>query len=97
MPVSFRAFSSNSSSMIIVVRMCIMVHESYALVKRQLPVTSSGEQLLPAAPDVWVRIAHLSGAGGFEDPGVDEALEVFAGAIGRDDRRMRQVLFDVSA
>jgi predicted TIM-barrel fold metal-dependent hydrolase len=54
------------------------------------------EQLLPAALDVPVQIAHLAGAGGFDDPLVDEALGVFVTAIATNDPRMKQVWFDVS-
>lgn len=54
------------------------------------------EQLLPEAPDVTIQIAHLAGAGGYDDPAVDEALGVFVEAIARKDTRMRNVYFDVS-
>jgi len=53
-------------------------------------------ELLPAAPRVPVQIAHLSGAGGYDDPSVDEALRVFIDAISRHDRRMAHVFFDIS-
>jgi predicted TIM-barrel fold metal-dependent hydrolase len=52
-------------------------------------------QVLPAAPHVAVQIAHLAGAGGFDDPGVDQALQVFIAAIGRHDSRMQHVYFDI--
>ena len=53
-------------------------------------------ELLPAAPDVPVQIAHLAGAGGYDDPATDEALAVFVDAIGKRDPRMANVYFDVS-
>jgi uncharacterized protein len=53
-------------------------------------------QVLPAAPHVVVQIAHLAGAGSYDDPAVDEALGVFAAAVQRRDPRMAHVLFDVS-
>jgi uncharacterized protein len=53
-------------------------------------------QVLPAAPHVTVQIAHLAGAGGYDDPAVDEVLGIFVAAIQRDDARMSHVLFDVS-
>ena len=34
-------------------------------------------EILPAAPDVDVQIAHLAGAGGYEVPAGDQALQVF--------------------
>jgi predicted TIM-barrel fold metal-dependent hydrolase len=52
-------------------------------------------ELLPAAPDVPVQIAHLAGAGGY-DAAVDSALSVFTDAIARHDPRMRNVWFDVT-
>jgi predicted TIM-barrel fold metal-dependent hydrolase len=54
------------------------------------------EQVLPAAPDVPVQIAHLAGAGGFDEPGVDSALAVFAEAIARGDRRTARLWFDLT-
>jgi uncharacterized protein len=53
-------------------------------------------ELVPAAPDVPIQIAHLAGAGGYSDPGVDQALEVFVDAIARNDPRTRQLWFDIS-
>jgi len=53
------------------------------------------ERLLPAAPDVTVRIAHLAGGGGY-DPVIDEALAVYAQAIERGDPRVRRLYFDAS-
>jgi predicted TIM-barrel fold metal-dependent hydrolase len=47
-------------------------------------------------PDVPIQIAHLAGAGGYDDPSVDQALAVFADAITRQDRRMAHVYFDAS-
>jgi predicted TIM-barrel fold metal-dependent hydrolase len=52
-------------------------------------------ELLPAAPDVPVQIAHLAGAGGFE-PATDAALKVFTDAITRRDQRLRNVWFDAT-
>jgi uncharacterized protein len=53
-------------------------------------------ELLPTAADMPIQIAHLAGAGGFDDPLVDQALGVFVGAIAKADTRMRRVYFDVS-
>ena len=54
------------------------------------------EQLLPSAPDVIVQIAHVAGAGSYEDPGVDGALGVFADAIAAKDKRVKNLYIDVS-
>jgi predicted TIM-barrel fold metal-dependent hydrolase len=53
-------------------------------------------EVLPAAQDVPVQIAHLAGAGGYDDPLVDQALAVFVAAIAKQDARMAHVYFDVS-
>lgn len=50
-------------------------------------------QVLPAAPDVTVQIAHFAGGG----PGyTDEALEVFAEAIAAKDPRTKNLYFDIA-
>jgi len=53
------------------------------------------EQLLPAAPDVTVQIAHLAGSGGYNAES-DEALAVYAEAIRGGDPRVRRLWFDAS-
>lgn len=56
------------------------------------------DDLLPAASDVPVQIAHLAGAGGYgDDPTVDPALSVFVEAIARADPRVRHLLVDVTS
>jgi predicted TIM-barrel fold metal-dependent hydrolase len=50
-------------------------------------------QLLPAAPDIPVQIAHFAGGG----PGyTDEALEVYAEAIAAGDPRTKNLYFDIA-
>jgi predicted TIM-barrel fold metal-dependent hydrolase len=53
------------------------------------------KELLPAAPNVPVQIAHLSGAGGY-DAEIDSALGVFIDAIAKHDARLKNVWFDVT-
>jgi predicted TIM-barrel fold metal-dependent hydrolase len=53
-------------------------------------------QVLPAAPNVPIQIAHMAGAGGYDDPGIDAAVGVFADAIAARDERMKHVYFEVS-
>jgi len=51
------------------------------------------DQVLPAAPDIVVQVAHMAGAG----PGwTDEALAVFAEAVAAHDPRTRNLYFDVT-
>jgi uncharacterized protein len=52
--------------------------------------------VIPAAPDVPIQIAHLASSGDFDEPGVGEALDVFAKAIADKDPRMKKVYFDMS-
>lgn len=53
------------------------------------------DQILPAAPDIPVQIAHMAGAG----PGYvqDAAFEVFANARQAGDARMKNVFVDVAS
>jgi predicted TIM-barrel fold metal-dependent hydrolase len=53
-------------------------------------------EILPAAPDVPIQIAHLAGAGDY-DPATDSALSVFVDAIARHDSRMKNLWFDVTS
>ena len=53
------------------------------------------DELLPAAPDVTVQIAHLGGAGGVEAS--FDGLEVFVDAIKKRDSRAKNLWFDVTS
>lgn len=53
-------------------------------------------EIVPAAPDVPIQIAHLAGAGGYRDPLIDEAVSVFAEAIEKRDPRTKNLYFDVT-
>jgi uncharacterized protein len=55
------------------------------------------DDLVPMAPDVPIQIAHLAGAGGYDDPLVDQALSVFVDAIEKGDPRAKRLYFDVTA
>jgi predicted TIM-barrel fold metal-dependent hydrolase len=54
------------------------------------------DQLLPAAPDVTVQIAHMGGSGGVDPEIFGGGLEVFVDAIEQRDPRMKNVWFDVT-
>jgi uncharacterized protein len=55
------------------------------------------DELLSAAPDVVVQVAHLAGGGGGAlEPAADEALAVFADAFAQDDPRVRNLYLDVA-
>jgi predicted TIM-barrel fold metal-dependent hydrolase len=53
-------------------------------------------ELLPAAPDVVVQVAHLASAGSPQDEGAQHALEVFVDAVARNDPRTRNLYFDAT-
>src|SRR5690349_12769328 len=81
-------------------RMAIVVHIR-PTVSRSRPYGAAQarafiENVLPSAPDIVVQIAHLGGAGGYDDPAVDEALGVYADAIAAKDPRVARVYFEVS-
>ncbi|MFL5605051.1 MAG: amidohydrolase family protein [Gemmatimonadaceae bacterium] len=54
------------------------------------------DRLLPRAPDVVVQVAHLAGTAGFPDY-AEQAMDVFASAIERQDPRTRNLYFDQTA
>jgi predicted TIM-barrel fold metal-dependent hydrolase len=80
-------------------RMAIVVHMRTSLDLRRRYGADAARvflnELLPAAPDVPVQIAHLAGAGGY-DAATDSALSVFTDAIARHDPRMKNVWFDAT-
>src|SRR6476661_8143122 len=80
-------------------RMAIVVHMRTSLDLRRRYGADAARvflnELLPAAPDVPVQIAHLAGAGGY-DAVTDSALSVFTDAIARHDPRMKHVWFDAA-
>jgi predicted TIM-barrel fold metal-dependent hydrolase len=82
-------------------RMTLVVHMR-ASVTQNLPYGRDEaliflNELLPAAPDVVVQVAHLAGAGSWQDRGAQRALEVFADAVAKHDPRTRLLYFDVTA
>jgi predicted TIM-barrel fold metal-dependent hydrolase len=85
--------AANRLHMPIVVHMHVSVdlHRSYGAAEARVFLN----ELLPAAPDVPVQIAHLTGSGGY-DAATDSALSVFVDAISRYDTRMKNVWFDAA-
>jgi predicted TIM-barrel fold metal-dependent hydrolase len=53
-------------------------------------------ELLPAAADVVVQVAHLASAGSPQDEGAQQALEVLVDAVARNDPRTRHLYFDAT-
>jgi predicted TIM-barrel fold metal-dependent hydrolase len=82
-------------------RMAIVVHLRASISKKRPygPVQARAflEELLPAAPDVAVQVAHLAGSGpGYDDPPADSAMALLAEAVEKKDPRTRRLWFDVA-
>jgi predicted TIM-barrel fold metal-dependent hydrolase len=88
----FRAANAHGMAIVVHMRSTISTKRPYGAAYARAFL----DRLLPAAPEVPVQIAHLAGAGSYDDPLVDEALGVFIAAIARGDSRMKHVYFDVS-
>jgi predicted TIM-barrel fold metal-dependent hydrolase len=82
-------------------RMAIVVHLRASISKKRpygpQQARAFLEQLLPAAPDVPVQVAHLAGTGpGYDDPPADSVMAVLAEAVEKHDPRTRRLWFDVA-
>jgi uncharacterized protein len=89
----FRAANDHGMAIIVHIRPSLTQRAQYGREEALIFLN----EILPAAPDVPVQIAHLAGAGGYSDPRVDQALEVFIDAISKSDPRTERLWFDVSA
>jgi hypothetical protein len=81
--------------------MAIVVHMRASISKKRPygPVQARAflEQVLPAAPDIPVQVAHLAGTGpGYGDPPADSVMAVLADAVEKKDPRTRRLRFDVT-
>jgi uncharacterized protein len=80
--------------------MAIVVHmRASVTMKREYGASRARvfiDDVLPAAPDVPVQVAHLGGAGGYNDPGADDVMGVFVEGIAKKDPRVARVYIDVS-
>jgi predicted TIM-barrel fold metal-dependent hydrolase len=89
--------AANGYGMAILVHMRASEEEAWKLRYGRDEARIFLDELLPAAPDVPVQIAHLCGGGGYGDPLIDQAVSVFVEAIAAGDPRVERVLFDVTA
>jgi predicted TIM-barrel fold metal-dependent hydrolase len=87
----FRAANANRMPIVVHMHSSVNLKRPYGRAEAEVFLN----ELLPAAPDVPVQIAHLAGAGLYDDS-TDHALAVFADAIARHDQRTTQLYFDVS-
>ncbi|MFN7983458.1 MAG: amidohydrolase family protein [Vicinamibacterales bacterium] len=86
---------ANAARMAIVVHMRASVTEKLPYGREEAAIFLN--DVVSAAPDVPIQIAHLSGAGGYDDPAIDPALSVFVDAIQRADPHTKNLWFDVTA
>ena len=88
----FRTANANRMAIVVHMRPSVTLHRPYGAAQAQ----SFLNDVMPEAPDVSIQIAHLAGAGGYDDPSIDQALEVFVEAIAKRDVRTNHLYFDVS-
>jgi predicted TIM-barrel fold metal-dependent hydrolase len=89
----FEAASAHHMAITVHMHPSIARHRPYGAKEAQIFL----DQVLPAAAGTYVQIAHFSGAGGYDDPGTDEALSVFIRAIRNHDPYMKLVYFDITS
>lgn len=88
--------AANAKGMAIVVHLRANIGKKRPYGKQQ--ARTFLEQVLPAAPDVVVQVAHLGGTGpGFEDPPARAVLGVLADAMARRAPHTRNLWFDVAS
>ena len=86
--------AANAHKMAIVVHMRASISRKFEYGKREAEIFLN--EILPAAPDVTVQLAHLAGAGNWDDPPSADALQVFVDACAKGDKKMKQAIFDVT-
>jgi len=87
----FRAADEHGMAIVIHMRPSVTRNRPYGAKEAKTFVN----KVLPSAPHVPIQIAHLAGAGGFDDPSINSALSVFIDAIARHDPRMANLYFDI--
>jgi predicted TIM-barrel fold metal-dependent hydrolase len=87
----FRTADEHGMAVVVHLHPSVHHHREYGAKEAEIFLN----EVLPSAPHVFVQIAHLAGAGGFDDPSVDRALSVFIAAIRKHDGRMAHVYFDI--
>jgi predicted TIM-barrel fold metal-dependent hydrolase len=88
----FQAASTHHKAITIHMHSSLTRHRRYGAREAKIFL----DRVLPAATGNFVQIAHLAGAGGYDDPRTDEALSVFIRAIRKHDPRMKLVYFDIT-
>lgn len=90
----FRVANENRMALAIHTRASVSMERPYGVGQGRIFL----DELLPAAPDVPVQIAHLGGSGpGYGDPPAVAFLDVLAEAVERGDPRAGRLLFDAAS
>ncbi len=90
----FRAANEHRMAIVVHLRANISKKRPYGAVQARAFL----EQLLPAAPDIEVQVAHMAGTGpGYDDPPSDSAMAELAEAVEKRDPRTRRLWFDVTS
>ncbi len=90
----FAAANRHGMAIVVHLRASVSKHRPYGATQARVFL----EEVLPAAPDVTVQVAHMAGTGpGYDDAAADEALAVLAEAVARHDRSTRRLYFDVAS
>jgi predicted TIM-barrel fold metal-dependent hydrolase len=89
----FRAANEHGMAIVVHLRASISRKRPYGSVQARTFL----EELLPAAPDIPVQVAHLAGTGpGYDDPPADSVMAVLVDAVEKRDPRTRRLWFDVT-
>jgi predicted TIM-barrel fold metal-dependent hydrolase len=89
----FRAANEHRMAIVVHLRASISKKRPYGAVQARVFL----EQLLPAAPDIPVQVAHLASSGpGYDDPPAHEVMAVLAGAVEQRDPRTHRLWFDAA-
>jgi uncharacterized protein len=89
----FRRANQNGMAIVVHTRSSISRKRPYGAEEARIFL----KEIVPAAPDVPVQIAHLAGGGGYDDPLVDQAMSVYTDAISAGDARTKRLYFDVTS
>jgi predicted TIM-barrel fold metal-dependent hydrolase len=88
----FRAANARGMAIVVHMHPSVTMNRPYGTNYARLFLT----ELVGAAPDVPIQIAHLTSSGNIDEPAVDSALALFVKAIADGDPRMKNVYFDIS-
>lgn len=89
----FAAADSHGMAIVVHLHANVSRHRPYGAAQARIFLT----KVMPYAPHVVIQIAHLAGAGGYDDPADDEAAAVFSDAIQAHRPETKHLYFDISS